>query len=53
MTYENPPGVHSAADRVRAFESGPLAEWFNYVNVNAHEAWRTLHPVGEPRGLGQ
>lgn len=26
-----------ADERVRAFENGPQAEWFNHVNVNAHD----------------
>ncbi|MFJ5991577.1 epoxide hydrolase family protein [Lentzea sp. NPDC092896] len=37
VTYENPPGIHTAAERVQAFKSGPLAGYFNHVNVNAHE----------------
>ncbi|SEO80571.1 hypothetical protein SAMN04489732_102221 [Amycolatopsis saalfeldensis] len=37
VTYENPPGIHSAEERVRAFKAGPQAGWFNHVNVTAHE----------------
>ena len=37
VSYENPPGVHTAAERVEAFKAGPLAGYFNHVNVNAHE----------------
>ncbi|HEY0688585.1 MAG TPA: epoxide hydrolase, partial [Kribbella sp.] len=36
VTYENPPGIHTANERVRAFKTGPQADWFNHVNVNAH-----------------
>lgn len=28
MTYENPPGIHTAEERVRAFETSPQADWF-------------------------
>ena len=37
VTYENPPGIHTADERVRAFKTGPQADWFNHVNVNAHD----------------
>lgn len=35
--HENPPGVHSADQRVQAFLGGPAAAWFNHVNVKAHD----------------
>jgi hypothetical protein len=37
VTYENPPGIHTADERVRAFITSPQADWCNHVNVNAHE----------------
>ncbi len=37
VTYENPPGIHTADERVRAFKTSPQADWFNHVNVNAHD----------------
>jgi hypothetical protein len=37
VTYENPPGIHTAKERVHAFKTSPQAEWFNHVNVNAHD----------------
>ncbi|MDT7742629.1 MAG: hypothetical protein QOE59_1707 [Actinomycetota bacterium] len=38
VTYENPPGIHTAHDRVEAFTTGPQAAWFiNHVNINAHD----------------
>ena len=37
VTYENPPGIHTADERVRAFENGPQAAWYNHVNVTAHD----------------
>ncbi len=37
VTYENPPGIHTAAERVQAFRTGPQGEWFNHGNVNAHD----------------
>jgi pimeloyl-ACP methyl ester carboxylesterase len=37
VTYENPPGIHTADERVRAFTTSPQADWFNHVNVNAHD----------------
>ncbi|RAJ58949.1 epoxide hydrolase-like protein [Streptomyces sp. Amel2xB2] len=35
--YENPPGVHTAEQRVRWFENSPQAAWFHHVNVTAHD----------------
>nr|WP_231977085.1 hypothetical protein [Streptomyces sp. 2323.1] len=26
--------MHTASDRVRAFKTGPQADWFNHVNVH-------------------
>ena len=37
VTYENPPGIHTANERVRAFKTGPQVDWFNHVNVNVHD----------------
>lgn len=37
VTYENPPGIHTADERVQAFKTGPQAGWFNHVNANAHD----------------
>jgi hypothetical protein len=37
VTYENPPGIHTAKERVHAFKTSPQADWFNHVNVNAHD----------------
>ena len=37
VSYENPPGIHTADERVRAFKAGPQADWFNHVNVSAHD----------------
>lgn len=34
--YENPPGV-TTENRVKDFENGPKAKWFNAVNLTAHE----------------
>jgi Epoxide hydrolase N terminus len=36
VTYENPPGIHTAKERVHAFKTSPQAEWFNHVNVNVN-----------------
>ncbi|MFH9748892.1 hypothetical protein ACH4MN_31220 [Streptomyces anulatus] len=48
VTYENPPGVHTADERVRAFENGPQAAWFNHVNVNAHDRGGHFIPWENP-----
>ncbi|KOG40649.1 hypothetical protein [Streptomyces varsoviensis] len=37
VACENPPGAHTAHERVRAFKTGPQGAWFNHVNVNAHD----------------
>jgi hypothetical protein len=38
VTFENPPGIDTGGERVRAFTSGQQAAvWFNHVNVNAHD----------------
>ena len=31
------PSTHTAKERVRAFKTSPQAEWFNHVNVKAHD----------------
>ncbi|UJW30110.1 hypothetical protein L3Q67_33555 [Saccharothrix sp. AJ9571] len=36
VDYENPPGIHTTDERVRAFATGPQAEWFNYVHAHEH-----------------
>lgn len=36
VTYENPPGIRTANERVRAFKTRPQAEWFNHVNINVN-----------------
>ncbi|SER75927.1 epoxide hydrolase family protein [Lentzea albida] len=48
VTYENPPGVHTASQRVEAFKSGPMAGYFNHVNVNAHERGGHFIPWENP-----
>lgn len=35
-TFENPPGIRTADQRVRAFTASAAA-WFNHVNVTAHD----------------
>jgi hypothetical protein len=37
VTYENPPGIHTTDERIRAFKTSPQADWSNHVNVNAHD----------------
>jgi hypothetical protein len=37
VTYENPPGIHTADERVQAFKTSPQADWCNHVNVKAHD----------------
>jgi hypothetical protein len=37
VTYENPPGIRTADERVRAFMTSPQAAWFNQINVNVHD----------------
>ena len=34
VTYENPPGIHTADEHVHTFKTGPQANWFNHVNVD-------------------
>ncbi|WP_246052868.1 hypothetical protein [Actinocorallia herbida] len=36
VAYENPRGVRTADERVRAFERGPQAAWFDHVNAHDH-----------------
>ncbi|MGC4938399.1 epoxide hydrolase family protein [Kribbella sp. DT2] len=36
VNYENPPGVHSAAERVANFLNGDRAAWYNHTNVTCH-----------------
>jgi hypothetical protein len=48
VTYENPPGIHTADERVRAFKIGPQASWFNHVNVNAHDRGGHFIPWENP-----
>jgi hypothetical protein len=48
VTYENPPGIRTAAERVGAFKTGPQAAWFNYVNVNAHDQGGHFIPWENP-----
>ncbi|WP_276326649.1 epoxide hydrolase N-terminal domain-containing protein [Lentzea albidocapillata] len=52
VTYENPPGVGTAGERVRAFKTGPLAGWFNHINVNAHERGGHFVPWENPEAWG-
>ena len=53
VAYENPPGIHTANERVRAFKTGPQADWFNHVNVNAHDHGGHFIPWENPERLGQ
>ena len=46
--YENPPGIRTAAERVRAFEEGPQGAWFNHVNVTAHDRGGHFIPWENP-----
>ncbi|MFF0311373.1 epoxide hydrolase family protein [Streptosporangium sp. NPDC004379] len=48
VTYENPPGVRGADERVRAFLDGPQAGWFNHVNVSAHDRGGHFIPWENP-----
>ncbi len=48
VTYENPPGIHTADERVRAFRTGPLADLFNHVNVHAHDRGGHFIPWENP-----
>jgi hypothetical protein len=51
VTLENPPGIHTAKERVHAFKTSPRADWFNHVNINGPRPRRPLHSLGEPRRL--
>ncbi|GAA2381461.1 epoxide hydrolase 1 [Streptomyces sp. XM4011] len=46
--YENPPGIHSAEERVRAFVTGPQSRWFQHVNVTAHDRGGHFIPWENP-----
>lgn len=48
VTYENPPGIHTAQERANAFETGPQAAWFNHVNVTAHDHGGHVIPWENP-----
>ena len=48
VNYENPPGIHTAAERLRAFHANPQSDWFNHVNVNAHERGGHFIPWENP-----
>jgi hypothetical protein len=48
VTYENPPGIHTANERIRAFKTSPQADWFNHVNVNAHDHGGDFIPWENP-----
>ena len=48
VTHENPPGIHTADERVRAFKTSPQAEWFDHVNVDAHDRVGHLIPWENP-----
>jgi hypothetical protein len=48
VTYENPPGIHTTTQRIRAFKTGPRADWFNHVNVNAHDRGGHFIPWENP-----
>jgi microsomal epoxide hydrolase len=37
VSYENPPGVHSAEERIQNFLGGDRAEWYNHVNITCHD----------------
>jgi hypothetical protein len=37
VTHEKPARDLYGNERVRAFKTGPRADWFNRVNVNAHD----------------
>ncbi len=43
-----PPGIHTADERVQAFKTGPQATWFNHVNVNAHDHGGHVIPCENP-----
>ena len=47
--YENPPGV-TTANRVQDFIDGPIAPWFNHVNVTAHPRGGHFIPWEIPGG---
>ncbi|GAB3574289.1 hypothetical protein GCM10027445_34880 [Amycolatopsis endophytica] len=49
VTCENPPGIDGGDERVRAFETGPQGEWFNHVNVAAHERGGHFIPWENPQ----
>ncbi|WP_378734051.1 alpha/beta fold hydrolase [Nocardia brasiliensis] len=36
--YENPPGVTTPEQRVRSWLASDRADWYNHVNLTAHEA---------------
>ncbi len=53
VTYENPPGIHTAEERVRAFTTSPQARLVQPRQRQRPRPRRPLHPLGEPRRLGQ
>jgi pimeloyl-ACP methyl ester carboxylesterase len=37
VSYENPPGVHSAEERIQNFLGSDRAEWYNHVAITCHD----------------
>lgn len=51
VTHENPPGIHTADERVRSFNTGP-GPTGSTTSTSTPTSAAPLHPPGEPRRLG-